>query len=125
MASNFLSKFLPGGKVMYKMDSRKRNDLPSRNKTPVSYAESEDSMTSSSFQTPPSQRQEVIDLDAEEVDDEEDEDEGEQEDKQAAKAEEDSIQYSAPAQRRAGLRAPKKNLSLKAQENVNASLDRK
>lgn len=35
----------------------------------------------------------------------------------------DVIEYSTP-KRRAGLRTPKKNMSLKALENMNSSLDR-
>ena len=84
---------------------------------PVSYAESESSLSPSPYKT---SKRGFGTLDAEDDSDENIENVAMLE---AREEEEDIIEYSTPSQRKAGLRARQKNMSLKAQENV--SLDRK
>lgn len=110
MASNFLARFLPGGTISHKMDSSPKKLEQPPNTTQKSPPPS---------QTPPSQTPIVIHdtplddqvpfISPNHQDDEDD----------------DSITFSTPAQRKKSLRAPRKNMSLKAQENMNATLDRK
>jgi SWI/SNF-related matrix-associated actin-dependent regulator of chromatin subfamily A member 5 len=96
------------------------DNLPRRPKTPVSYAESEESI-SPHYETPPQQRK-FIDLT--EDDEEEDEDDMEEEDtkKGGKDYEKDQIQYKIPLG--LGLRARKPNKSLKATENGEISRKR-
>jgi len=99
------------------MDSRRSGDLPARSQGPVSYAESEASMTPSPYK--PSHGG-ALNLSPE------GHTEGSDEKYSISRSyddEADVIEYSTPAQRKAGLRARKPNLSLKAKENV--SLGRK
>lgn len=112
-ASNILAKFLPGVRTQHKMDITQR-DKVLRPKTPVIYAESEES--SPPKETPASQR--LIDL-TDDTDDSEDAIEvahpcssPQDED------EDDDIEYAPPSRSRSGLRQRKPNTSLKASENA-------
>jgi SWI/SNF-related matrix-associated actin-dependent regulator of chromatin subfamily A member 5 len=97
------------------MDTQ-RGDKSLRPKTPVKYAESETS--SAPMETPASQR--FIDLTDNDVEDEEND---EIRAPQPSKPQDEAvIEYAAPS--RAGLRARKPNISLKATENAFYSLGR-
>jgi hypothetical protein len=118
-ASSILAKFLPGVRTEHKMDTQ-RGDKGLRAKTPVKYAESETS--SAPMYTPASQR--YIDLtDNDSADDEEAEFQIVHP-PQPPKPQQDEavIEYARPS--RAGLRARKPNMSLKASENAFNSLGR-
>jgi SWI/SNF-related matrix-associated actin-dependent regulator of chromatin subfamily A member 5 len=98
-AASLLAKFLPGAKILHKMDSEGR-----RVRTPVKYTESD----ASSSRSPPSETspgQSSADFEQDGLDEDEDEDEDE----------DNTIQYATPSYAR--LRERKPNKSLKAMEN--------
>ncbi len=110
-ASNILAKFLPGVRTQHKMDITQR-DKVLRPKTPVKYAESEES--SPPKDTPASQR--LIDL-TDDTDDSEDVIEVAHP-FSSPQDEDDDIEYAPPSRSRSGLRQRKPNTSLKASENA-------
>jgi len=112
-ASNILAKFLPGVRTQHKMDITQR-DKVLRPKTPVTYAESEES--SPPKETPTSQR--LIDL-TDDTDDSEDVIEvAHPYSSPQDEDEDDDIEYAPPSRSRSGLRQRKPNTSLKASENA-------